>query len=285
MALGAPTSSYGPAPTAAQTRARQGRGPQGANPYATPSSYSAYNASPIGVQTAQIGSQIQDAIYQQQRANALIPVIGANYDRQGANARTNADLELARIGLNEQGLGIDRGANLRDRAYYDNLLFTNQESFNNQVAQLQAAQDQSNRQANSQATASGAWLGSGRGQAITDARTQFNQQREAADISRRERALGLEKSRAETYDKEAKLDILGQNYGLDRKKVQANLEQGLADLGFDKFIKMDDLLQKASSPFAAIAGPAQDVIDKAMQAGMVMGGGAMGDYYKFMFGG
>lgn len=282
MALGAPTSSYGPAPTAAQTRARQGRGPQGPNPYAKPNPYADFYNGVVG---PQIGAQIQDAQYQAARANALLPVYGEQYDRQGANARANADLDLARIGLNEQGLGIDRGANLRDRAYYDNLLFTNQESFNNQVAQLQAAQDQSNRQANSQATASGAWLGSGRGQAITDARTQFNQQREAADIARRERALGLEKSRAETYDREAKLDIMGQNYGLDRKGVQAKLEQGLADLGFDKFIKMDDLLDKASSPYAAISGPAQDVIDKAIKAGMVMGDGAMGDYYKFMFGG
>lgn len=254
---------------------------------------------PYNIQAAQIGAAVQDARYQADRANAFLPVVGANYDRQMANARTNADLEAQRIGLNEAALGIDRGANARDRDYYTNLLGINtergtiaQESFNNQVAQLQAAYDQGVRGANSQATASGSWLGSGRGQAIVDERTKMTQGQEAANLQRRSQLqglaadrLGLEKQRAETSDRDAKLDQVAASYGLDRQKLQTNLEQGLADLGWDKFIKLDELISKASSPYASVSGPAQQAIEQAMQTAAVFGGGAMGDFYKSRFGG
>ena len=278
MALGAPSTTTAATSPGSRGAARRYIAGQKA-PYGQTAS------NPYAIQAAQIGAAVQDAQYQADRAGAFLPVLGARYDQQAANARANAGLEGQRIGLNEAGLGIDRGSAIRDRAYYDNLLGLNQQSFNNQVAPLQAAQAQSDRQANSQATAAGAWLGSGRGQAITDARTKFEQAREAADLQRQQSALGYEKSRAETYDREAKLDQMAAGYGLDRQKLQTNLEQGLADLGWDKFIKFDDLIEKASSPYASVSGPAQQAIEQAMQAGAVFGGGALGDFYKSRFGG
>lgn len=207
------------------------------------------------------------------------------------------DIGMRGIGLNQEGLGIDRGANARDAAYYQNLrnilgqqMGITGETFNNTQQQLQNDAATNVRNINSEYTGRGAWFAPMRGNKVSDTFKNYDTSLQAADLQRRntllgqgKEDLGYEKSIAETGDKNKKLDILAKQYGLDAEKLKANLDQGLANLGYSHFtdsLGLIDQLGKGGADVSTI----QNIINQALQSGSAYNSGALGNLYNSYFG-
>lgn len=237
---------------------------------------------------------MQAARNQADRARATLPFQSSYYDNQRGGLYGENDIANRGIGLQEQGLGIDRNANNRDAAYYQNLLnILGQQrdivgmEFTNTRQQLQDRAATDVRGTNQQATAGGSWLAPERMAQVSDIFKNYDTSLQSAELSRRsgvlgynEKEFGLEKSKAETGDKNQKLDIMAQQYGLDREKLKLNLDQGLANLGYQQYMNTGDLLDKIDSSNAQEAAVARQILESVLQSGHAFNSGAVGDHMK-----
>lgn len=228
------------------------------------------------------------------RARAQLPFQSSYYDSQRGFQQGEYDIGNRGIGLQEAGLGIDRNANNRDAAYYQNLLnVLNQQrdivgqEFTNTRQQLQDRSATDVRGINQQATAGGSWLAPERMEQVSDVFKNYNTSLQSAELQRRSGVLGynkeefgLEKSKAETGDKNQKLDIMAKQYGLDREKLKLGLDQGLANLGYQQYMNTQDLLDKVDSSNAQEAAVARQILESVLQSGHAFNSGAVGDYMK-----
>lgn len=237
---------------------------------------------------------LQAAAGQRDRARATLPFMSDYYDSQRGYQQREHDLGMSGIGLQQEGLGIDRVANQRDAAYYQNLLnVLNQQrdivgmNFTNQRQQLQDTAATNVRGTNQASTAAGNWLGPERMAQVSDIFKNYDTSLQDAELARRSGILGLnkeefglEKSKAETGDRAAKLDIMAKQYGLDAGKLNLALEQGLGNLGYQQYMNAGDLLDKIDSSNAQEAAVARQILDAVWQSGKAFSSGAMGDYYR-----
>lgn len=263
---------------------------------------SAPRANPFGpiINTinTQYGPEIQGFKNTNDRLNALLPFQQTQYQNDQGNLRTNTALDLRGLDVDRAELGINRGSNQRDAAYYDKLLALmpqyrglSKSELDNTIAQAQAKAQTEQRGINSDYTSRGAFLAPFRRMDISDSEKARLAAEQSANIGYQrdqlgltEKELGLGRSRSGVDDENQKLDLAAQRIGISADKLRANLDQGLSQLGYSNFINVNDLLSKIDSNNLQQSQLARQIMSEILAAGGAYNEGQIGDLYESMFG-
>ncbi len=246
-----------------------------------------------------IGSQYapDQAMVERERARneAAAAYKNANYyPQKEAGLRQDYALNMRGADLDLKGIGVDRGAANRDAAYYQNLLALMPQYRGLSKRELETALGEARRQGtmerlgiNSDYTSRGAYFSGMRslkqynsmlGQGAAEARANTGYDRDMLGFTEKE--LGLNRSKAMTGDTLARLDIDAQRVGLSRDKYKAAMEQGLASLGYDKFMDLNQLMAMRDSTDAKQRAIAEQIAQQIYMNGQAITSGALGGAYQ-----
>lgn len=199
-----------------------------------------------------------------QQAGILANQIGGVQMAYGMDTnalRQNAGLDMAKQNFGPQYDAIERLANLRQMGMLgtlDNLAF---QQLGNQFAGTDLAKKQAWEQAGRQQTAAksdatvrGAMSAPGFKRTMGDIQTELanqlsgiGQQREGYRLGALEQQVGRKEQQAKLEDRNKILDIKAKEYGVDKAKISANLQQGLAKLGLNQYMDVNTLLDELNS--------------------------------------
>lgn len=227
------------------------------------------------------------------RLEAQAGFLGGNYGQRDAALRADYNANMRGADLDLGAIGVRRGAANRDSAYYQQLLDLMPYYANLSAKERERALGANKQQGTmerlgigSDYTNRGAFFSGMRSLKSYDSILREQNQNMGAEIGygrdmlgQREKTMGLERSKAMTGDQLALLDIEAQKVGVSRDKYQASLQQGLASLGYDKFMSMSDLLAKLNSSDYQQAQIARQIIDSATAAGNALQSGQVGGAY------
>lgn len=215
------------------------------------------------------------------------------FGQQEGGLRTDYNLGIRSLGIDERSLGIDRGGAQRDIGYYQQMLGNMGQHRDlagrdllNQWTKLQRQGNAERIGINSDATARGSWLGPMREFKYKDS---YDQQRTAAEGARigydsnmlglSEKEAGLKKSLGGSQDAYAKLGLESERLGVQRDKLKANLDQGLAQLGYNRFTSSQQLLERMASSNRADAEMARKIFEEAVGLTNSLSGGQFASAY------
>jgi len=216
------------------------------------------------------------------RGQAQIGAHGELLNAQGRNLNAQYGFSNREGDLRLKAGEADRAYIDKSRLNIDQLRALYGEQAANEIAGLNQKADVNRRDINSKATAAGAYFFAGRGDHINDVNNDLANSTENVNLSTRQKLLSLDDRGNELENRSAKLDLLGSEVGLDRDKARAALEFGMAQLGYNKFLDSNQLLDmldnKNSSQYDLII----NLANKAMQLGVNWNTGAIGnDYAKY----
>lgn len=253
-------------PNAAQSLpANQQPGYQGPNPWAPTPGEELQRwllAQQIGSQTGLNGAHGNLLNAQERNLNAQYGFTG----REG-------DLKL-------QGAAADRAYIDKSRLNIDQLRQLYGEQKANEIAGLNQRADVNRRDINSKATEAGAFLFPGRGQHINDVNNDLANATQNSELSFRDKLLSLDNRGNELDNRNAKLDLIGQEVGLDRDKARAALDFGLAQLGYDRYVDSNKLLDMLNSGKAQEQAITNQILERVLKTGAEYQNGNVGDLYK-----
>lgn len=229
----------------------------------------------------------QNAVARAQQ-EALSGAKAGLFDSRETGLRNDYNLGMRGLDLDQQGIGIDRGAAQRDQAYYTNLLALLPQyrglSKDELDATLRSAAQQGNMERigiNSEYTGRGAFLTPMRGvknynsllsQANAEDKANIGYQRDMLGLTEKE--LGLTRSRDMSGDTLKKLDLESARLGISREKLQNTLEQGLAQLGYNRYVNLNTLLNGVDGQNAEAY---LKILQQAYQIGMGLDSGGIGN--------
>ncbi len=227
------------------------------------------------------------------RAEALAGLQSGNFADREAALRADYSANIRGSQLDDQAIGVRRGAANRDAGYYQGLLDLMPYYANLSGKELERALGEARRTGtmerlgiDSDYTGRGSYFSGMRslknyssilGQQAQELGANIGYGRDV--LGQREKTMGLERSKAMTGDQLALLDIEAQKNGGSRDKYKASLDQGLASLGYDRFMSMDQLFQKLNSADYQQAQLARQIIDSALAAGNALQSGQLGSAY------
>lgn len=201
-----------------------------------------------------------------------------NLNAQYGFTGREGDLKLA-------GAAADRAYIDKSRLNIDQLRQLYGEQKANEIAGLNQRADVNRRDINSKATEAGAFLFPGRGQHINDVNNDLANATQNSELSFRDKLLSLDNRGNELDNRNAKLDLIGQEVGLDRDKARAALDFGLAQLGYDRFVDSNKLLDLLNSGKAEEQAIAQQIMERGVKLYQQYKSGALGDPYAQYTGG
>lgn len=181
--------------------------------------------------------------------------------------------------LKLQGAAADRAYIDKSRLNIEQLRQLYGEQKANEIAGLNQRADVNRRDINSKATAAGAFLFPGRGQHINDVNNDLANATQNSELSFRDKLLSLDNRGNELDNRNAKLDLVAQEVGLDRDKARAALDLGLANLGYDRYVDSNKLLDMLTSGKAQEQAIAQQIFERAAKSGAEYYNGNVGDQY------
>lgn len=228
------------------------------------------------------GEALQRYLINQQIASqtALNGAHGNLLNAQQNNLNQQYGFNEREIGLKLANAGIDRNYIAAMRASVGQLKDLYGQQNANEIQGLNQHADVNRRDINSKATAAGAFLFPGRGQHIEDVNNDLANQTENANLSLRDKLINLDMRHTNELDhRNAKLDLIGQEVGLDRDKARAALDLGLANLGYDRYVDSNKLLDMLTSGKAQEQAIAQQIFERAAKSGAEYYNGNVGDQY------
>lgn len=203
------------------------------------------------------------AINEQQAARLAgqLGMTDAAYGTALGALNQGAAADLAKLSLGPQYDAIERSAIYRQIAGLNDLDRLAFQALGNQykgfdIQKLSAWQEAARNQeaARSSATARGAMTAPGIQRTFRDIQHQLaNQlggievQRESARLGALEGQMSRTEQKAKLADRNKALDIKAKEYGIDASKISANLSQGLAKLGLDRFTDINSILDALNS--------------------------------------
>lgn len=227
------------------------------------------------------------------RLEAQGAFLGGNYGQRESALRADYGANMRNADLDLNAIGVRRGAANRDAGYYQGLLELMPYYANLSGKERERALGEARRQGHmerlgigSDYTNRGAYFSGMRsiksynsilGQQAQELGAEIGYGRDM--LGQREKTMGLERSKAMTGDQLALLDIEAQKVGVSRDKYKASLEQGLASLGYDRFMSASDLLQKLNSSDYQQAQLARQILESATAAGNALSSGQFGGAY------
>jgi hypothetical protein len=182
--------------------------------------------------------------------------------------------------LKLQGAAADRAYIDKSRLNIDQLRQLYGEQKANEIAGLNQRADVNRRDINSKATEAGAFLFPGRGQHINDVNNDLANATQNSELSFRDKLLSLDNRGNELDNRNAKLDLIGQEVGLDRDKARAALDFGLAQLGYDRYVDSNKLLDMLNSGKAQEQAITNQILERVLKTGAEYQNGNVGDLYK-----
>lgn len=222
-----------------------------------------------------------DLALNQQQSGNLAGQLGttqAGYDLAVGAAQQGAAADLAKVNLGPQYDAIERAGNLRQMGVLDQqgnlayrMLGSQFQGFD--LQKLQSWQDAAKHQhaAMSDATARGAVTGRGIKRTFGDIQHDLANQLTGIDINKyqatnqaQSQQLTRNEQKAQLEDRNKTLDIKAKEYGIDRSKIQANLEQGLARLGIENSVTVNQILDALNSNDVQRMGIAHQIFNDAM---------------------
>lgn len=205
-----------------------------------------------------------------QRAN-LNNQIGMQLgNKQYQSGLLNQDYQtgLAQLGLRQQGLGIDQGALVRQLAsggYFDQLGNLIESRLGNQKEGANLSADVSTRKQTSESIAGGSQQTLGNRQGLSDIQSALKNQLSGFDIGAQGERVSLTEQRAKARDQQRQLELTGKDYGLQKDQLKTALDRGLANLGLNSYITINDLMDKVNSSNAQDRMVGQQIIQQVMQ--------------------
>lgn len=196
-----------------------------------------------------------------------------NLNAQYGFTGREGDLKLA-------GAAADRAYIDKSRLNIEQLRQLYGEQKANEIAGLNQRADVNRRDINSKATAAGAFLFPGRGQHINDVNNDLANATQNSELSFRDKLLSLDNRGNELDNRNAKLDLIGQEVGLDRDKARAALDFGLAQLGYDRYVDSNKLLDMLNSGKAQEQAITNQILERVLKTGAEYQNGNVGDLYK-----
>lgn len=206
-----------------------------------------------GLNAGQVQAGPQFALNQNTREQLAqqLALGNAQYGQEVGFANQDYQTSLARLGLQGQQLGVQRGALGRQPEYLSTLHgLTNQS--------LQQSADSSLRHLNSDATARGAYTSIGVNADRSDISAQLANQLGRSDTQYNEQVASL-------ADQNKMLDLQASNLGLDRQQLKTELERGLSRLGLQNQLSIADLTAKINSSNIEDQMIAQQIFNAAIQ--------------------
>lgn len=184
-----------------------------------------------------------------------------NFGQQQGNLRDQHGIDIAKLELDQRGIGIERGANNRQIGNANTLeqlarqlLGNTQKGFDVDAREALQGFFANTRRAKSDATSRGAMNAPGTrtnfaeiGDTYNNSKDRIGLGREQAGLGFQRERVGLSEQRAAARDRNAMLDLRGEGLGLDRKTLSNNLEQGLSRLGLEQWVTVNDLLDAMNS--------------------------------------
>jgi hypothetical protein len=205
---------------------------------------------------------------------------GLASDSEGAHLRSQYDLANRSDDLKLKATGIDRTQAANDLNAITGQRGVASEVLANQLASYALNDKTTRRKIDSKAVAAGSWLTPGPREDLREAREGLGIQTEGANIGYRGKILDLDSRQKEAEGRQAKLDMVADEVGISRDKSREALDFGLKQLGYDRWINSNQLLDKIDSASVAERAALQKVMGDAVAQYQVIYGGVMGDEYK-----
>lgn len=255
--------SYPSAPAAGTYSTQQWGGgmlpPLGGAPGPTPEQQSMQQG--LDLATGLGAPQMAGLQQQQGQLQGQLGTTQAGYDLARQAAMNDAAVQTAKINLGPQYDAIARQGNLRQIAGLDtadNIAFR---MLGNQFQGLDLQKLQSWQGAGraqwtnrSDATAKGAVGSVGYNKRMTNIQQDLANQLQGIEINRSQDTLQAQQGQNDRREQQAKLrdanavlDVKAKEYGLDRQAVQTNLQNGLARLGIENNVSVNQILDMMSS--------------------------------------
>lgn len=255
-----------------------------------------YRADAAAAARAAAAQALPDILYsgsESARYGAQIPFVDTNYGQRESALRSDYNANMRGADLDLNSIGVKRGAANRDAAYYQGLLDLMPYYSNLSQKELDRALGEARRQGtmdrlgiNSDYTGRGSYFSGMRSLKNYNSILAQGAQELGANIGygrdilgQREKTMGLERSKAMTGDQLALLDIDAQRVGVSRDKYKAALEQGLASLGYDKFMSLEQLYRQRDSADYQTQKLIDQVLNSAYNAGNALQSGQVGSAY------
>lgn len=165
------------------------------------------------------------------------------FSGQSSNARRQAGLAQARIGLARQGLGIDKAALLRQLPLLRSGYQMSLQELAQQASQARYGAQRQWQQISGESAARGANTTEGRRRMDTDVGTQLRGS--LATLGRRRSAETLEYREAvsDIRDRLKHLGLRGKELGLQAAGIAASLQSSLDQIGLSQFFTINDLMK------------------------------------------
>lgn len=232
------------------------------------------------------GTELDDAFAQRQmdRARGASGAQEGLFNSRETNLRggydisnRQADLKLAAQGIDRTQAGAELGNIGQQRALDAADLF-------NTLQGYQQNAKTALRKRESQAVASGAYMFPGQREDMRDTASNLANQSNAAQIGYQGKLLDLGAREQEIKTRQKKLDLISDEVGIDRDKASQALDYGLAQLGYDRYINKNQLLDMLDSTSTERRQAAQKITWDMIQAYIAFTGGAVGDQLQQMGG-
>lgn len=176
----------------------------------------------------------------------------ASLSTQSGYLNQDYKTKLARAGLQNEQLDVQRAALGRQPGYVTQLHDLANQSLNQQAGVARRAVD-------SAATARGSFTAPGVNQFRTDISDQLANQLGQSDVRYNEQIASI-------ADQNAMLDTQAKNFGLDREQYRTELQRGLERLGLENQITIADLTAKSASTRIEDQVIVNQIINAAMQS-------------------
>lgn len=215
---------------------------------------------------------------QRDRLQGGIGFAEQNYATQADILRNQYGIDTDKLGLEQQGIGIERGAvnrQIGNVGQLENLarqlLGNTQRGFDIDSKEATQGYFAQRRRALSDAASRGAFNTPGIrytlaeiGDVLGNTQGRIGLGRERADIGYQREGIGLKEQRAGLQDRNKQLDLRAQGLGLDRRQLANNLDQGLNRLGLDQWVTTNDLLDAMASSDIQTRAVAEQIYRNAL---------------------
>jgi hypothetical protein len=184
-------------------------------------------------------------------------LVGLQGGLQSDIAKQGAGWQLQDIGLSREGLGVQQGALARQMSLLPQQYGLQQQGFDITQKQEQQNADISQRNANEQAAARGAYTSVGANWARGDISQNLQNQFGQLGVQRQQAALNFKEQQAQQKDANSMLGIQVKKLGLSEEDVRGRLPNALDQIGISSQISVDQLLSEQYKTQQGMLSPLQ----------------------------
>lgn len=202
------------------------------------------------------------------------------FDAQGNDLQSQYDLSNRDADLRLKAQGIDRTQLDAEMAALGPQRDLASSILGNQLKGFQLTDEDTRRKIASQSASAGTFGFAGPASDTRSSHQNLLNQTEGANLGYQGKLLDLDARRQDIQSREDKLGLIADQVGIDRDKAREALDFGLKQLGYDRYISSNKLLDAIDSTSVAERQAAQAVTLRVTEMFKAVDGGTMGDHYQ-----